>query len=323
MSATITPNKNKVLYTIGAWVKRHINENHDILPINGDAGARNYYRIKCAGTSYILMHDPDETQLSTYIESQQKLTHNNITTPTILAYDINKRLLLQTDFGDNLLAKIINPNNKSKYYKMCIDNIISMQTKNSHTWPQFNSAKLQQETTLPIEWYCNQQCSAPLNDNEIQQYNKICTQICKIITKIETTFVHRDYHSRNIFITDGNVQIIDFQDAVTGPFNYDLVSLLRDYYQPLSNSLVSELIDYYHNTISDLNIANVSHQEFVNIFHITALQRHLKVLGIFCRLKHRDNKDNYIKYLPTVKKYIKDVIKNKPEYADLIGILKL
>ncbi|MBT4884742.1 MAG: phosphotransferase [Legionellales bacterium] len=323
MSATITQNDNKLLYTIDAWVKRYIKKKHVISPIPSDAGARNYYRIKCADINYILMHDPDEKQLLTYIESQQKLTRDNIIAPTILAYDINKRLLLQTDFGDNLLAKIINSKNKSKYYKMCIDNIIAMQTANTHAWPQFNSAKLQQEITLPLEWYCSKQCHAPLNNNEIKQYNEICTQICQTITKIKTTFVHRDYHSRNIFIIDGNVKIIDFQDAVTGPFNYDLVSLLRDYYQPLSDNLVSELIDYYYGAIRNLNITNVSYQEFVNIFHITALQRHLKVLGIFCRLKHRDNKDNYIQYLPTVKKYIKDVIANKPEYADLICILKL
>ena len=136
-------------------------------------------------------------------------------------------------------------------------------------------------------------------------------------------FVHRDYHSRNLLVLDhGNPGILDFQDAVRGPITYDLVSLLRDCYIEWPRERVEAWAEAYRQRLVAAGIAHVDAATFLRGFDLMGLQRHIKVLGIFCRLWYRDGKAGYLKDLPLVWKYTREVGGRYPDIAPLIALIE-
>ena len=136
--------------------------------------------------------------------------------------------------------------------------------------------------------------------------------------KQKKVFVHRDYHSKNLMvIPKNNPGILDFQDAVKGPFTYDLVSLLKDCYIAWPKEQVHLLALYYYENIDKNLFRNLSEEQFLTYFELMGLQRHLKVAGIFCRLNYRDGKSNYMKNIHTVFDYIIEITS---KYSELIFV---
>jgi len=136
-------------------------------------------------------------------------------------------------------------------------------------------------------------------------------------------FVHRDYHSRNLMLTkDQQLGIIDYQDAVLGPITYDLVSLLRDCYIAWPNETISELTQYFYNkNIKNNNEITVDYERFIKWFDLMGIQRHLKAIGIFSRLNHRDKKPNYLQDIPRTLDYICSVGRKYPEAKPLVDLI--
>ena len=136
-------------------------------------------------------------------------------------------------------------------------------------------------------------------------------------------FVHRDFHSRNLMIGTGNDPgIIDFQDAVRGPISYDLVSLLRDCYIAWPEERVYAWVEAYRQRALAAGLTDVNGATFRRWFDLMGLQRHLKVLGIFCRLWYRDGKRAYLDDLPLVWRYARDVGRQYDATAPLITLLE-
>jgi N-acetylmuramate 1-kinase len=135
-------------------------------------------------------------------------------------------------------------------------------------------------------------------------------------------FVHRDYHSRNLMVlNDGNPGILDFQDAVEGPFTYDLVSLLKDCYVRWPVAQVrSWALDYYHKLGANTR-RQVDEQQFVRFFELMGVQRQLKAAGIFCRLHHRDGKPDYLQHVPRTLGYIVELGARYPELEFLQRVI--
>ena len=139
----------------------------------------------------------------------------------------------------------------------------------------------------------------------------------------EQVFVHRDYHSRNLLVCDGNNPgILDFQDAVRGPITYDLVSLLRDCYISWPDEQVYQWAEAYRLQLVGAGLTHVDAATFRRGFDLMGLQRHIKVLGIFCRLWYRDGKAGYLDDLPLVWRYTRDVGSRYPETAPLIALIE-
>ena len=142
------------------------------------------------------------------------------------------------------------------------------------------------------------------------------TQVC----------VHRDYHSRNLMFTEQhNPGVLDFQDAVIGPVTYDLVSLLRDCYISWPRERVEEWVQNYYQIVVESGIVNadyVSEQQFLRDFDLMGVQRHLKAIGIFARLLHRDGKDGYVNDIPRTMGYVKDVAGRYPELSEFAAFLE-
>jgi aminoglycoside/choline kinase family phosphotransferase len=133
--------------------------------------------------------------------------------------------------------------------------------------------------------------------------------------------MHRDFHSRNIMVTEGELALVDFQDMVNGPLLYDLMSLMKDCYYVINKDKYAELMLYAYNTYKGLNLINsMPYDTFIKVADLTVLQRHYKCLGIFSRLAYRDNKKQYLEYIPTVLNYIKEVCS---KYEELQNIGKI
>ena len=317
---TSSQQETDILYTIDAFVKSHIVKNYSIAGLQGDAGARRYWRITTADSSYILAHDPNSSSLNKYITYAQELAKHQIKTPKIIAVDFKQQLLLQEDFGDELLINKTSTEEKEHYYKKAIVELVKLQQIPAATskWDDYSYDKLITEMSLTPEWYCKHHLRAPLDPGLSALFQSLCYSIASKILEFPAKLVHRDYHSRNLLLTpDGSLGVIDFQDAVIGPISYDLASLLRDYYCPISQKLLQKMQDFY----LEQTDTGLSSTEFNYMFQLTALQRHLKVLGLFCRLYYRDGKELYLSYLPTVISYIKDAIAELPEYEVLYKLI--
>jgi aminoglycoside/choline kinase family phosphotransferase len=137
--------------------------------------------------------------------------------------------------------------------------------------------------------------------------------------------VHREYHSRNLLVTaHTNPRIIDFQGALHGPITYDLASLLRDCYIVWDRARVEAWVESYRQRLQAAHLiaVNVGSRRFLRWFDLIGLQRHIKVLGIFCRLGYRDGKPGYLDDLPRVYDYVIEVAGAYPELADFAALLK-
>lgn len=319
---TNSQQETDILYTIDVFVKSHIVKNYSINSLQGDAGARRYWRITTEDSSYILAHDPNSSSLNKYIAYTKEFAKHQIKTPKIIAIDFEKQLLLQEDFGDELLINKTSTEEKEAYYKKAIVELVKLQQipKEKTIWDDYSHEKLTIEMSLTPEWYCKHHLGAPLSPGISALFQSLCYSIASKILEFPTKIVHRDYHSKNLILTpDNNLGVIDFQDAVIGPISYDLASLLRDYYCPISQTLLQKMQSFY----LEKTDTGLSSTEFNHMFQLTALQRHLKVLGIFCRLYYRDGKDQYLSYLPTVIRYIKDAIVELPEYEVIYKLIPL
>jgi aminoglycoside/choline kinase family phosphotransferase len=173
------------------------------------------------------------------------------------------------------------------------------------------------------EWYLKRHYQTPLDQKEQADLGTIFTLIKENNEAQTQVYVHRDYHSRNLMYTDqNNPGVLDFQDALYGPITYDAVSLWRDAYIEWSEEEVIDfLIDYWERARKvGLGVPN-DFADFYRDFEWMGLQRHLKILGIFARLYHRDGKENYLKDIPLVLKYVRAVASRYIALKPLLRIL--
>jgi aminoglycoside/choline kinase family phosphotransferase len=176
--------------------------------------------------------------------------------------------------------------------------------------------------SLMPEWFFSEHLSISLSDSEKESLQSVFDQLIDMAMQQPQVFVHRDYHSRNLMVTEeNNPGVIDYQDAVLGPVCYDLVSLLRDCYIAWPEQQVREWVAKFQSMATQQGlIPETEEQTFQQWFDWIGLQRHIKVLGIFARLNHRDGKAHYLKDLPLTLSYVLSVAAKYPEMKPLIEI---
>ena len=210
-----------------------------------------------------------------------------------------------TDFGSQTFLDVLDNNNSHQLYPKAIHSLLKMQTKvDSQGLQDYSEDLLVSEMALFSEWYLTKLKKFNLEDQAL--LNNIFSFISKKILTQNKCFVHRDYHSRNLmFIAEGEPGILDYQDAVEGPLTYDLVSLLKDAYIEWDEDFVlDQAVRYWEKAKKAGLIKNEDFSGFYEDFEWMGVQRHLKILGIFSRLSIRDKKDQYLKDIPLVEKYL-------------------
>jgi aminoglycoside/choline kinase family phosphotransferase len=267
---------------------------------------------------------PNKEALGPFVQVAKILQNAGLNVPTVMAENYAEGFLLLSDLGTKTYLDSIDKKNAKQLYGDASDALIKMQlASRPHVLPPYDTATLQREMDLFEEWYLKCHHQTPLDQKEQTDLGTIFTLIKENNVAQTQVYVHRDYHSRNLMYTDqNNPGVLDFQDALYGPITYDAVSLLRDAYIEWSEEEVIDfLIDYWERARKVGLSVPSDFADFYRDFEWMGLQRHLKILGIFARLYHRDGKENYLKDIPLVLKYVRAVASRYIVLKPLLRIL--
>jgi aminoglycoside/choline kinase family phosphotransferase len=295
-------------------------------PASADASFRRYFRVDGAdGASYILMDaPPPQEDVRPFIQVAELFGKTGVSVPQVLAQDAERGFLLLTDLGSTTYLHQLNTDTAHKLYLDAIDALVLLQAQSQpEALPEYDRALLLRELQLFPDWYIAKHRGMTLDDKQQAALQKVFDTLLANNLAQPQVYVHRDYHSRNLMVLGGgNPGILDFQDAVYGPITYDLVSLLRDAYIQWDEELVLDWAIRYWEAArrAGLPVAN-DIDSFYRDFEFMGLQRHLKVLGIFARLHHRDGKAAYLDDMPLVMEYTRKTAGRYRELAPLIPIL--
>lgn len=292
-----------------AWLKANLPGMLECRALQNDASFRSYYRVRDAQYQYILMDSPPEVEPCGQFIKVQSLLADQIMVPNCYVKDEERGFLLLSDFGDEKFLDVLNDQTADRLYQVAIEAMIAMQQLAGvakDRLPVFDHAFMNMENERFISWFLEQLCGQILPMSVREKLHEEMETISSMCGAMPYTFMHRDYHSRNLMtLPRDGVGVLDFQDAMYGPITYDLLSLLRDCYIAWPNSKVERWVAYYHdNAIQKGVCPSVSLEEFQRWFNIMGVQRHIKCIGIFARLHLRDGKSGYLNDIPLVMRYL-------------------
>lgn len=310
-----------------AWLRNDLGIAFDnIEPASGDASFRRYFRIQHQGENLIVMDAPPEHEdCVPFINISKAMEAMGLNVPRILQQNLEHGYLLLSDLGNVQYLEQLNRNTAPQLYRDALDALLRLQTSNTglQLLPRYDHALLTREMELLREWYFEKNLKIKLSPAQHKLLDEVFELLAQSALAQPQTWVHRDYHSRNLMVVSKhNPGILDFQDAVYGPVTYDLVSLLKDCYIEWPREQVIEWVNGYHQRLLEREIINdVDTQQFIRWFDFMGVQRHLKVLGIFSRLHIRDHKSGYLKDIPRTLRYVTDTCRRYPELNSLGSLL--
>ena len=312
------------MHPIEAWVNDLGHTEHKFEVVSDDASYRKYYRlILPEDKTFIIMDSSMQVEsIFPFIDVSVRLLKSKVQIPRVYSQNLEHCYLLIEDLGNTHLADILQDMSCKMLYTKCIHEILKMQNADIEGLELYDEEFIMFEMGLMQEWYLDQHLWVILNKEEQESLDSILNIIKdEVMAQPQGYFVHRDFHSRNImFAGRGKVSVIDYQDARIGAITYDLASLLKDVYIRFDRKKILELVLEFKE-LKGRVLKDISNEQFIRWFDFMGLQRHIKILGIFARLKIRDNKPAYIKDIPMTLAYIKEVIDIYPELKPLEKIL--
>lgn len=290
-----------------------------VQPASEDASFRRYFRVTTEQGTYIAMDAPPiQEPIAPFIKTCTALVHQQVNAPHIYAQNQEDGFLLLADFGNqNYLDQL--KHNANYLYACAIKSLVQIQRgvfeQAELDIPLYNHELLNNELDVFVEWFVEHHCQTELSIDQQQQWHSLKTLLIESCLEQPQVWVHRDYHSRNLMVTEiNNPGVIDFQDMVIGPISYDLVSLFKDCYIEWPRARQLDWCNqYYQLAEQQLPEFQFTEQQLIRWYDLTGLQRHLKVLGVFCRLNYRDGKTHYMHDLPLVKKHVQNVFECQAE----------
>ncbi len=298
------------------WLKQAGIQLDSIAPASADASFRRYFRVTANDTSWVAMDAPPEHEsCREFIDISRRLLRAGLKVPAIKASDTEQGFLLLTDLGTEQFLQVVNETNADTLYKGAIDSLVLMQAQTSVTGlPDYDETLLLNEMKLFDDWLVGHHLQQDYSADEQSMIDQLQDLLIENALQQPRVFVHRDYHSRNL-MTNGTESpgILDYQDAVHGPFCYDIVSLLKDCYIDWPVAQRQQWLQYFIDTAEQAGIG-FDRERVQRWFDLMGVQRQLKASGIFCRLYHRDGKDGYLKDIPRTLRYI---VQLQDDYAEL------
>lgn len=291
----------------------------DISIASADASFRRYFRATFAdgGTRIVMDAPPAHEDCQPFLHVAALFEQAGVHVPHVYAQDLAQGFLLLSDLGDTPYLQALNPDNARTLYGAATDALVKIQlASRAGELPPYDAALLRRELDLFPEWYVAKHLGIALNDKQHTGLEGVFRRILDNNLTQPRVYVHRDYHARNLMFLDmDNPGILDFQDAVHGPITYDLASLFKDAYIRWDEAEVMDwLIRYWEKARSAGLPVHADFGDFYRDYEWMGVQRHIKVLGIFARLYHRDGKAGYLKDMPLVFEYL---YKACIRYADL------
>lgn len=320
--------------------KSHI-ENIECYSMDGDASDRNYFRFKfnCEKkniSSVVLMQlaNPPIQKDIPFVIILKYLAECCIKVPDLFFIDSDKGFIFLEDLGDSTFEEKLRKftsDDQEKYYKKALDILIKMQVDCTRhlnkNVPAFHFAfdlkKLTWELEFMVTHFVEGLLKLTVTEKDRLILNEEFFKICSLLSKQKRYFCHRDYHSRNIMINKDQLALIDFQDAMMGPCQYDLASLLRDSYFKLNQGLLNRLLTYYIKKKEKEEQVSINREKFLKVFDWMSIQRNLKALGTFGYQIRIKGNEKYREAIPRTIEYIHSNVKKYSELQRLKKYLEV
>lgn len=296
-------------------------------PASADASFRRYFRVDTpnGGSAIVMDAPPPQEDVRPFVKVAGLFGETGVTVPKVLAQDTERGFLLLSDLGSTTYLSQLSADSAHALYMDAIEALVLLQAQSKpEALPEYDRPLLLRELELFREWYIGKHLGVTLTDEQNAVLDKTFDAILANNLAQPQVYVHRDYHSRNLMVLPkGNPGILDFQDAVYGPITYDLVSLLRDAYIQWDEEMVLDwAIRYWEKARRAGLPVTPDIDTFYRDFEWMGLQRHLKVLGIFARLWHRDGKDGYLKDIPLVMEYTLKTARRYVAFTPLVRLIE-
>jgi hypothetical protein len=305
------------------WLETELSfREYTITPASADASFRRYFRVTHEGASFIVMDaPPDREDTRPFITVSKLFADAGLNVPEVIDADPGQGYLLLTDLGSRPYLEALDETSVERLYGDALGALAGIQTCRpaAGLLPDYDRELLLREMELFREWLLGTHLGLSLDAAQSALLDAAFAGLADSALAQPRVCVHRDYHSRNLMVTQrNNPGILDFQDAVMGPVTYDLVSLLRDCYIQWPRARVEDWALGYHELALQCGILHAEHEspeQFLRWFDLMGVQRHLKAAGIFARLNHRDGKPGYLLDIPRTLGYVTEVASGYPELA--------
>lgn len=313
------------------WLERLGQNVESIEPASADASFRRYFRVGNGADSLIVMDAPPAQEDTTpFVRIARRFREIGLNVPEVLEEDREQGFLLLSDLGNHTYLQDLKPQTVERLYGDAMSALMVLQVgtdTDPHFLPTYDRQLLLNEMALFPDWLLEKHLGLELTDEQRQALEQVFELLVANALEQPAVWVHRDYHSRNLMVLPPdkpghNPGILDFQDAVTGPVTYDLVSLLRDCYIDWPRGQVESWVKGYHRLALDSGLqVTRDDREFQRWFDLMGVQRQLKASGIFARLYHRDGKPGYLADIPRTIGYIASLRESYPELLPLIRLI--
>jgi aminoglycoside/choline kinase family phosphotransferase len=301
-----------------------------VVPLTGDASDRRYFRVLPAGGESLVLSvysAPFEYAALPFVNVAELFAAVPVPIPMILGEASDLGVLALEDLGDLTLQAHVGAGaagEHAAHYRQAASYIEALQRRGAELVDAkylpygiaFDVAKLTWELEFFIKHFLEAYRGVVFDDGDRAALQQEFAAIVEELAAEPRVLCHRDYHSRNLMLTGGQLRMIDFQDARMGPDTYDLASLLRDSYVDISSQTLSELIAYF------LALkGRPDEEEFLRRFDLMALQRNLKALGTFGYQTTARANPVYIQYMARTMRYASETMRKYPRFSRLSEIL--
>lgn len=336
--------KNFAAWLTNVSLQHHLNPK-TLKLASADASFRRYFRVDSAtpnatATFIIMDAPPAQENCKPFVEVAKLMGQAGLQVPEILAWDETQGFMLLTDLGEKTMMEVINPQLSDALaepnfdlYMQAVDALIDWQLASKPgVLPPYDDGLLRRELALFPDWYLAKNKGVVLDKAQQATLDHAFSLIVQRNLEVPSVYVHRDFMPRNLMISTQNgmqsLGVLDFQDAVYGPITYDIASLMRDAFLSWEEPFVLDITIRYWQKAVKVGLLGANSPtgwgadfgEFYRAVEWQALQRHLKILGIFARLTLRDGKPKYLADSP---RFINYVRKTADRYRELGPFLKL
>lgn len=291
---------------------------------SSDASFRRYFRWEGAGRSFVVMDaPPPQENCKPFVDIAFLLAKSGINVPKIYAEDLERGFLLLNDLGNKTYLDVIDSGNADDLFKDALQALLAFQQLPMVApLPSYDVALLRRELELFPEWYVKRELGIELDPAQLVLWQQVSDLLIDSALAQPKVLVHRDYMPRNLMLSEPNPGVLDFQDAVYGPVTYDVTCLFKDAFLSWPEERVRGWLEDYWQQAGALDIpVQPDFEDFLRASDLMGVQRHLKVIGIFARICHRDGKPRYLGDVPRFFAYIDAVIARRPELAELDVLL--
>jgi hypothetical protein len=291
---------------------------------SSDASFRRYFRWEGEGRSFVVMDaPPPQENCKPFVDIAFLLAKSGINVPKIYAEDLDRGFLLLNDLGSKTYLDVIDSENADDLFKDALQALLAFQQLPMVApLPSYDVALLRRELELFPEWYVKQELGIEFDAAQQMLWQQVSDLLIDSALAQPKVLVHRDYMPRNLMLSVPNPGVLDFQDAVYGPVTYDITCLFKDAFLSWPEERVLAWQQDYWQQAGALGIpVQPDFEEFRRASDLMGVQRHLKVIGIFARICHRDGKPRYLADVPRFFAYIDAVIARRPELVELDVLL--